>query len=370
MVPGGGIEPPTRGFSIHCSTPELPNKIKGLPSFKKSLSQLSHREHTKMGSIRKRNGKYQAQVRRSGAPPVSKTFTQKKDALVWVRGLEARIDVGDTSIKTPRTTTLGELLQRYAEEVTPTKKGAKPELRRLRRLINDPVSNAPLSAVTSHALAKFRDRRLADGVRACQYDLVLIRHCWNIAKKEWGIPLPQNPVSNIRVPNGIRHRERRLDDGEFEKLQAAALSCQNIYLWPAIQFAIHTAMRRSEILSLTWSDIDKSKRLAKLQDTKNGTVRMVPLSNSALLVLETLPRDKIQVFATTDYAIRHSWDRLVRRAGIQDLKFHDLRHEAISRFIELGLNVAETSVISGHKDPRMLFKYIHVSTANISSKIN
>ena len=159
-MPGGGIEPPTRGFSIRCSTPELPFKINDLPNFKKSLSQCSHREHTEMGSIRKRNGKYQAQVRRAGVPPISKTFTQKKDALVWVRGLEARIDVGDTSIKAPRITTLGELLQRYADEVTPTKKGAKPELRRLRRLINDPVSNAPLSAVTSHFLANFRDRRL------------------------------------------------------------------------------------------------------------------------------------------------------------------------------------------------------------------
>jgi len=249
-----------------------------------------------MGSIRKRNGKYQAQVRRAGAPPMSKTFTQKKDALVWVRGLEVRIDVGDTSIKTPRAITLGELLQRYAEEVTPTKKGADTELRRLRRLINDPVSEAPLSAVTSHLMATFRDRRLVDGVRACQYDLVLIRHCWNIAQKEWGIPLPQNPVSSIRVPNGIRHRDRRLEDGEFEKLETAALSCRNIYLWPAIQFAIQTAMRRSEILSLKWSDIDKSKRLAKLQDTKNGTDRIIPLSHSALLVLENLPSALIRQF--------------------------------------------------------------------------
>ena len=166
-----------------------------------------------MGSIRKRNGKYQAQVRRAGASPLSKTFTIKKDAQVWIRGIEARIDVGDTSIKVPRTTTLGELLERYSKQVTPNKKGAAPELRRLKRLINDPVSATPLNAVTSHLLAVFRDRRLLDGPRACQYDLVLIRHCWNIARKEWGIPLPPNPVSDLRVPNGIRHRERRLKDG-------------------------------------------------------------------------------------------------------------------------------------------------------------
>ena len=323
-----------------------------------------------MGSIRKRNGKYQAQVRRAGASPVSKTFTHKKDALVWVRGVEARIDVGDTSIKTPRTITLGELLKRYAEEITPVKKGADPERRRLKRLINDHVSETPLSAVTSHLLAKFRDRRLSDGVRACQYDLVLIRHCWNIARKEWGIPLPPNPVSDIRVPNGIRHRDRRLKEGEFEKLQRAATSCRNIYLWPSIQFAIHTAMRRSEILSLTWDDIDRTACVANLRDTKNGSSRTVPLSNAALFVLENLPKNKIRVFATTDYALRHSWDRLIARAGINDLRFHDLRHEAISRFIESGLSTIEAGTISGHKDLRTLYRYTHLDLSILQHKLS
>ncbi len=130
-----------------------------------------------MGSIRKRNGKYQAQIRRAGTIPVSKTFTHKKDAVVWVRGLEARIDVGDTSIAAPRAITLGQLLKRYSEEITPTKKGAGPGSRRLKRLMNDPISGTPLNAVSSHALAIFRDRRISDGIRACQIDLRLISHC-------------------------------------------------------------------------------------------------------------------------------------------------------------------------------------------------
>jgi len=322
-----------------------------------------------MGSIRKRNGKYQAQVRRAGASPISKTFTNKKDAQVWVRGIEARIDVGDTGIAAPRAATLGQLLQRYSEEITPKKKGAAPELRRLRRLINDPISDTPLSALSSYSLATFRDRRLEDGVRACQYDLVLIRHCWNIAKKEWGIPLPSNPVSDIRVPNGIRQRERRLKRGEYERLRKAAAACRNIYLWPVVEFAIHTAMRRSEILSLTWDDIDQATRMAKLRHTKNGTSRLVPLSGPAFLVLENLPKDNTRVFSTTDYAIRHSWDRLVIRAGIEDLKFHDLRHEAISNFFEIGLNIAEVGKISGHKDARMLFRYTHPNEMSILEKL-
>ena len=75
-----------------------------------------------MGSIRKRSGRYQAQVRRQGVQAVSRTFTTKKDALVWVRGIEARIDVGETNIAAPKALNLGDLLKRYCEEVTPQKK--------------------------------------------------------------------------------------------------------------------------------------------------------------------------------------------------------------------------------------------------------
>lgn len=223
--------------------------------------------------------------------------------------------------------------------------------------------------LTSHALATFRDRRVDDGLRAAQIDLSIIRHCWNIAVKEWGIPLPANPVSEIRVPNGIKHRDRRLCEGEFEKLQEAAKLSQNIYLWAMVRFAVSTAMRRSEILSLRWENVSMSERIAHLVDTKNGTARHVPLSMDAISVLKELPQETARVFETTDTAIRLAWSRLVKRAGIQDLRFHDLRHEAVSRFFEQGLKSSEVASISGHKDPRMLAKYTHIKVEHLLEKI-
>jgi len=323
-----------------------------------------------MGSIRKRNDKFQAQVRREGVSPVSKTFSVKKDAIVWVRGLEARIDAGETHVVAPKAITLGDLLKKYSEEITPLKKGRDPELRRLKRLLRDTISSTPLSKLNGPRLVTFRDRRIGDGIRAAQYDLVLIRHCLNIARKEWGVSLPSNPVNDIRVPNGIRHRERRLEKGEYEKLKVAAKSCRNLLLWPVIEFALATAMRRSEILSLEWSHIDLGAGIATLPNTKNGKQRRVPLSPSALEILKQLPHEADQPFTTTDYAIRQGWDRLVRRAGIKNLKFHDLRHEAISRFFEHGLNLPEVSLISGHRDPRMLFRYTHPHFSEIIKKFN
>ena len=322
-----------------------------------------------MGSIRQRNNKFQAQVRREGVSPVSKTFSKKKDAIVWVRGLEARIDAGETHVVAPKAITLGDLLKRYSEEITPLKKGRDPELRRLKRLLRDNISSTPLSKLSGPKLVTFRDRRMGDGIRAAQYDLVLIRHCLNIARKEWGVSLPSNPVNDIRVPNGIRHRERRLEEGEYEKLKVAAESCRNLLLWPVIEFALATAMRRSEILSLEWSNIDLGNGIATLPNTKNGKHRRVPLSPSALETLKQLPHKADQAFKTTDYAIRQGWDRLVRRAGIENLKFHDLRHEAISLLFEHGLNLPEVSLISGHRDPRMLFRYTHLRADDIRDKL-
>ena len=322
-----------------------------------------------MGSIRQRNNKFQAQVRREGVSPVSKTFSKKKDAIVWVRGLEARIDAGETHVVAPKAITLGDLLKKYSEEITPLKKGCDPELRRLKRLLRDTISSTPLSKLNGPRLVTFRDRRMGDGMRAAQYDLVLIRHCLNIARKEWGVSLPSNPVNDIRVPNGIRHRERRLEEGEYEKLKVAAESCRNLLLWPVIKFALATAMRRSEILSLEWSNIDLGNGIATLPNTKNGKHRRVPLGPSALETLKQLPHKADQAFKTTDYAIRQGWDRLVRRAGIENLKFHDLRHEAISLLFEHGLNLPEVSLISGHRDPRMLFRYTHLRADDIKDKL-
>ena len=87
-----------------------------------------------MGSIRKRNDRYQAQVRREGVKPVSKTFQSKKDALAWIRGIEARIDAGEVNITTPKLLTLRDLLNRYSQEVTPLKKGQLQEQGRISRL--------------------------------------------------------------------------------------------------------------------------------------------------------------------------------------------------------------------------------------------
>lgn len=322
-----------------------------------------------MGSIRRRNGRYQAQIRRQGVQNITKTFSTIKDAKVWVRGIEARIDAGDINIAVPKAVTLGDLLQRYGKEVTVQKKGQPQEERRISRLLKDPITKVQLANLTAEQLATFRDRRMLDGVRAAQIDLVLIRHCLNVAKREWGVTLQSNPVNEIKIPNGVKHRSRRLMEGEYDRLKKASSSSKNPDFWPMVEFALETAMRKGEILSLKWENINLAECIADLKDTKNGDRRLVPLSQKAIDILMSIPSSNGYVFKTSDGAIRHAWTRLVRRAGIDDLRFHDLRHEAVSRLFEKGLNIPEVSTVSGHKDPRILFKYTHPRIQAILAKL-
>ena len=128
-------------------------------------------------------------------------------------------------------------------------------------------------------------------------------------------------------------------------------------------------MRRSEILSLTWENVDIQNGTCYLPMTKNGSPRTVPLTSKALRIAKSLPQNSELVFPISSNAVRLSWDRLRSRAGINDLRFHDLRHEAISRFFERGLSIAEVALISGHKDPRMLFRYTHLRAEDVAKKL-
>ena len=247
---------------------------------------------------------------------------------------------------------------------------AKTEQRRLNRLTNDSISDYSIEQLTSKTLARFRDRRLIDGQRTCQYDLILIRHCLKIAMSEWGVMLSVNPIDQIKKLPSPKARERRLNDGEYERLETASKLTKNKHIWPIVIFAIETGVRRGEILGLSWDNVDLKRRTALLPQTKNGSSREVPLSTKAVCVLQQQrTRTGSSPFPVNSNAFRLAWDRLRSRADLNDLRFHDLRHEAISRFFEMGLTVAEVALISGHKDVKMLFRYTHMRVDSVVSKL-
>ena len=127
-------------------------------------------------------------------------------------------------------------------------------------------------------------------------------------------------------------------------------------------------MRRSEILKLKWHDIDLETGFASLYDTKNSDDRKVPLTLKCIKVLNDLPHTDEHVFPIAVTSLYQAWRRAVRKADIKNLRFHDLRHEAVSRFFEMGMSIAEVALISGHKDVKQLFRYTHLNPENVFKK--
>ena len=201
-------------------------------------------------------------------------------------------------------------------------------------------------------------------------DLSLLKHTITIAKTEWGYPIAANPVSGIKKPKQNPPRDRRLEFGEEQLLLEGCSQSQNPYLKHLVVVAIETAMRRGELLKLEWKHINLKDRTAYLPTTKNGSPRTVPLSTRAIQELKTMPIDITgRVFPLSQTALRGLWCRTMKRTGLKNLRLHDLRHEATTRFFELGLNVMEVSTITGHKDLRMLKRYTHIRAKDLAKKL-
>lgn len=329
-----------------------------------------------MATLRKRGSKWQVQVRRE-RHNLSKTFHLREDALRWAREQELRIDRGELLSSTGTGETpayilrcLWDVVARYLRDVLPAKRSAGPiEAFHFRAVLRHEIADTPLSEVSSVALARYRDDRLrVVSSGTVNRELGLLQHALKIAREEWGLSIAPTPV---KKPSPGKPRQRRLNDEELVGLRIALDQCRNPWVKRAFLFALATGMRRGEVLSLRWSDVDLETGIAFLPMTKNGHPRSVPLSPTAISVLLGVPRVEVGlVFPTSANSLMLAWERAKKRAGVDDLRFHDLRHEAISRFFEMGLSVPEVSLISGHRDPRMLFRYTHLRATDVAKKLH
>jgi integrase len=145
---------------------------------------------------------------------------------------------------------------------------------------------------------------------------------------------------------------------------------RNVHLKAAVELALETGMRRSELLQMTWDDIDRDRQTILLPLTKNGHSRVLPLTEKARAILGRCSRDTAEVIPLSPNALRLAWDRLCKRSKVEDLHFHDLRHEAISRFFEIGLSMPEVAMMSGHRDLRMLMRYTHLSPIRLAKRLD
>ncbi|MEX3629295.1 MAG: site-specific integrase [Burkholderia sp.] len=334
------------------------------------------------------SGTWKATIRRVGWPTVAKTFRTKRDAEDWARRTEDEMVRGVFIQRAPsEKTTVADALDRYEREIVPIKKTStqRREGARIRGL-KAYFGKYSLAAVTPDLVGRFRDERLASGKanNTVRLELALLGHLFNVAIKEWHIGLIFNPVANIRKPSPGEGRDRRLSNIEQAKLLAAVDKHANPMLGWIVRIAIETGMRQSEILSLRRSQIDLARRVVRLTDTKNDSARTVPLTKLAATTLQQALENPVRPIDTDlvffgepgkdgkrrAYQFTKVWNTIKKGTGLVDFRFHDLRHEAVSRLVEGGLSDQEVASISGHKSMQMLRRYTHLRAEDLVKKLD
>lgn len=283
------------------------------------------------------------------------------------------------TIKEPHLT-LSKALTRYNEKISVHKKGYIQEFYRANSIRRHKLAKKRLSEITTVDIASYRDDRLAtpfggDGKTispsTVRLELSLLSDLFTIGEIEWGA-CSSNPVLKVRKPKIPPGRQRRLERFEEKRIARYCAETKNTLVAAIICFALETCMRRGEILSLLWENVDLNARVAHLPDTKNGSKRDVPLSLAAMRVLNKLgPQLAGLVFDCNVNRFKSAWRLIMQKTRIEDLHFHDLRHEAISRLFELGtLDMMEIAAISGHKSLQMLKRYTHLRARLLVSKLD
>ncbi len=275
--------------------------------------------------------------------------------------------------------TMREGLGRYRSRVSILKKGYAQEKYRIEQICRSFLGDKITREVTSVDIATYRDQRLLElnprtkrpiSPSTARLEMSLLSNYFDIGRIEWGI-CGDNPVKNVRKPAPPPGRDRRLTPREERLILRYCHNHTNLSLYSIVVVALETAMRQGEILNLRWEHINLKTRIAHLPDTKNGSKRDVPLSMKARDALTRMGAQvKGKVFGYTAEGIKSTWRFMLIKLGIQNLHFHDLRHEAISRLFELGsLDMMEVAAISGHKSLSMLKRYTHLKAQKLVRKL-
>lgn len=314
-----------------------------------------------MATIRKRHNRYQAQVR-IGLHSISASFDTRPEARAWAAGEEAKILSARKTHDCYKPSNMAEVIHRYMAVVSPHKKTYTYELIVLGAMLKEPWTIVPFDHLGAGHLAEYRVRRLKT-IKATSFNrqFCIIRHACKIAKTEWGWAFNDEFLSVRKAPEIPAQPVKRLKDVDLEKLLKASEICRNSIMKYIITLAVETGMRRSELCAITRANIDLVQGVILVLETKNGHPRSIPLTkdgHTAVKILLAYSKGDCLVDMTPN-AIRLSFERIRSRAGLRQIKFHHLRHEALSRFFEMGLTPPEVASISGHRTFKQLMRYSH-----------
>lgn len=336
-----------------------------------------------MATFQKRCDRWRAIVRKKGHPAVSKTFSTKAMAARWAREVER--DMEARAFKDPRIlaqTTLGDLIERYRREMPPPGRTKAACHAMLERELGG-VSLTDLTKPRIIEYAKMRATEHGAGPATIAQDLIYLRGLLEVARAHWDMPVQVEAAIDARAVlrrEGLvaasQERDRRPTPDELETLRAywdrPLLREMKTPMWDIVCFAIASAMRLSEIVSIRWDDIHEADRTVIIRNRKHPTKKQgndqtVPLLGEAWSIVQRQPRqaEEPRIFPFKAQSISANFTRAVLRSRIDDLHFHDLRHHAISLLFEAGYQVHEVALISGHRDWKQLKRYTQIQAKDL-----
>lgn len=325
-----------------------------------------------MASIIQINGKWRALVRRKGHAPVCSTFPTKTKAQEWARGIEVEIDAGrHTNPRAGATTALGDLLAQYEREFTVGRTAAN-----VIKHLQAGMGEVTLDKLTGQRICEYVIGR-GYGPATATVELATLGRVLRVAKAVWGAPVRPEAMSDARASLKVagrvgksHERDRRPTEDEIDQLCDYFDRHSGLPMRDMIWFTIHTAMRLGEVTALLWSDLNREDKTIVIRDRKDpkrkkGNDQTVPLRDPALVIVERQSEYADRIFPVLGDTVSSIFPRACEALGIVDLRFHDFRHEGTSRLFELGYQIHEVAVFTGHRDWKMLRRYTQLRAARM-----
>lgn len=312
-------------------------------------------------------GTYRVALKVNGQRKTKQGFRTKREAQAWAD--ETSIELRESVSTEIPNRAFSEAMARYLEQVSVEKKGFKFERTRINAWLGlgkgapDPIGFVMLADLQPKHIADWRDRRLKEvSVGTVLREWNLLSNICTKCVKEWGW-LRSSPMTSVKRPKEPKARTRRPSDLEIAMIEQAsgfklgdAPDSVAKQVGGAFLFAIETAMRAGEVIGALWVHIDFTDRILHIPQSKNDCSRDVPLSKQAVEILQTMRLSTKAVrgpFWINSASLDANYRKIRARCGIEDLRFHDTRREALTR-LSKKLDVMTLAKVSGHKDLRIL----------------
>lgn len=318
------------------------------------------------------DGSWNSQVRVQGYPPVSVTAPTKRECSMRAAEKEREIRTGE--VNSDSRATFGQLLDMYLSTDEHKRRKTAAKLEAVLGQWRERFGRARIGEVRTAMIADARDEMLRGGLssetvrKAINTLSGFLR--WCMIERQ---AVKVNACSAVKKPAEGKARSRYLSTVERDRLFAACKEqSRTPSLYPLVVLGCFTGMRRGEMLALRWDDVDLERGWALIRESKNGESRTVPVMGPALVALKEWS-DRVEregtrensglVFQSRWFPIE-AWERAREQAGVEDFRFHDLRHTMGSALVQSGADIASIAEILGHKTLKMARRYSHHSPAS------